>query len=183
MNQAQPITVRAAMASDALCIAVLGLQVFLDTYATEGIRASIARQALDAFSPDSLSSLIGRPDTAILIAESAGHVVGFAQIALRTGHDLIDCPRACELQRLYVQEAFTGRSVGCTLLRHAEQHAQTGGASLLWATVWVGNRRALSFYPRQGYEHLGSPSYTFQGETHANELFGKRLDLAIPPSH
>jgi hypothetical protein len=43
------------------------------------------------------------------------------------------------------------------------------------ATVWIGNSRALTFYPRQGYEHLGSPSYTFQNETHENQLFGKIL--------
>jgi len=47
----------------------------------------------------------------------------------------------------------------------------------VWATVWVGNERALGFYPRRGYELLGSPTYTFQGETHENRLFGKALTI------
>ena len=40
-------TLRPATADDALCLGVLAMQVFLDTYATEGIRPPIAREALD----------------------------------------------------------------------------------------------------------------------------------------
>ncbi|QHF05730.1 GNAT family N-acetyltransferase [Pseudomonas asturiensis] len=151
------------------------MQVFLDTYATEGIRDSIAQEVLDSFSPANLSELLAKSDTFIIVAEIDDHLVGFAQVAMNTGHNLIAHPNSSELQRLYVQERFTGRGVGYRLLEEAEKYAHLGGASLLWATVWAGNSRALSFYPRQGYEHLGSPAYTFQNETHENRLFGKAL--------
>ena len=88
---------------------------------------------------------------------------------------MITAPDAAELQRLYIQERFTGQGIGYRLLQAAEQRAVLGGASLVWATVWVGNERALGFYPRRGYAVLGSPTYTFQGETHGNRLFGKTL--------
>lgn len=172
------ITIRAATAQDALSIGVLGIQVFLDTYATEGIRDSIAQEALDSFLPENISKIIATPETLIMVAQINHHLVGCAQIALRTAHDLIADQDAAELQRLYIQERFTGRGVGYKLLQNAEQHARLGGASLLWATVWIGNDRALRFYPRQGYEHLGSPLYRFQNETHENRLFGKVLPHA-----
>ncbi|KNX78269.1 hypothetical protein DA83_24315 [Pseudomonas sp. 250J] len=70
----QPITLRKALPQDALCLAALGIQVFLDTYATEGIRDAIAQEALDAFSPDNLSKVIARPDTFITLAEIDGHL-------------------------------------------------------------------------------------------------------------
>ncbi|MBA1291427.1 GNAT family N-acetyltransferase [Pseudomonas japonica] len=175
MHEAQQTAIRDAKLQDALCIAVLGMQVFLDTYATEGIRGPIAREVLDSFSPDNVAKIIARSDTFIIVAEVNHHLVGFAQVAMRTDHDLIPHPNSAELQRLYVQERFTGKGVGYRLLEEAEKQAYLGGASLLWATVWIGNNRALRFYPRQGYEHLGSPSYTFQDETHENQLFGKIL--------
>lgn len=171
----QPITLRKALPQDALCLAALGIQVFLDTYATEGIRDAIAQEALDAFSPDSLSKVIARPDTFITLAEIDGHLVGFAQVAMNTGHERIANPQACELQCLYLQERFTGQGIGYRLLEAAERQAKRDGGSLMWATVWARNDRALAFYPRQGYEHLGSQPYTFQNETHENQLFGKRL--------
>lgn len=173
--QTTQVTTRAATPQDALSIGVLGMQVFLDTYATEGIRDSIAQEALDAFWPDAISEIISRPDALIVVAEVNHHLVGFAQVALRADHELIGDSSAAELQRLYVQERFTGRGVGYKLLQSAEEYARSGGASLLWATVWIGNERALGFYPRQGYEYLGRTFYTFQKETHENRLFGKNL--------
>lgn len=171
-----PVTVRDAVAEDALCIGVLGMQVFLDTYATQGIRASIANEALQAFAPQTIAQLMAQPGLSLVVAESNGHLVGFAQIKLHATHSMITTPDAAELQRLYIQERFTGLGIGYRLLQAAEQRAALGAASVLWATVWVGNERALGFYPRRGYAVLGSPTYTFQGETHGNRLFGKTLE-------
>jgi len=83
--------------------------------------------------------------------------------------------RGAELQRLSIQERFTGQGIGYQLLQMAEQPAVLGGAWLLWATGWVGNERALGCYPRRGYALLGSPRYSFQGDTHENRLFGTAL--------
>lgn len=168
--------IRDAIPQDALCIGVLGMQVFLDTYATEGIRSAIAKEALHAFAPESIAQLIAEPGTALIVAEVNNHLVGFAQIQLEAGHAMIDAANVAELQRLYIQERFTGRGIGNQLLHAAEQRAASAGAALLWATVWAGNARALGFYPRRGYAVLGAPTYTFQGETHENRLFGKALD-------
>ena len=169
--------IRPATAEDALCIGVLGMQVFLDTYATEGIRSSIANEALQAFAPQAITHLLAEPGIALLVAECNQHLVGFAQVKLETPHAMIKAANVAELQRLYIQERFTGLGIGYRLLQAAEQRAALEGAALLWATVWDGNERALAFYPRRGYALLGAPTYTFQGETHGNRLFGKALGL------
>jgi hypothetical protein len=75
--------IRDARPEDALCIGVLGMQVFLDTYATEGIRDSIAAEALQAFSRQTISALIAQPGTAIIVAEANGHLVGFISTLFR----------------------------------------------------------------------------------------------------
>lgn len=177
MTASSPILIRDALPCDALCIGVLGMQVFLDTYATEGIRSGIANEALQAFAPAAISRLMAQPGTVLVVAECNGHLVGFAQVKLRAEHAMIPAPDIAELQRLYIQERFTGLGIGYRLLQAAEQQAAQGGASSLWATVWAGNERALGFYPRRGYALLGSPTYSFQGETHENRLFGKALSL------
>ncbi|KPX50115.1 putative acetyltransferase [Pseudomonas syringae pv. helianthi] len=169
------ITLRDAVPADAVCLSALGIQVFLDTYATQGIREPIAREALDAFSPQTFARLLAEPATPIIVAESQGHLIGFAQIKLRAAHPMLGVSTAAELQRLYVQERFTGCGAGRRLLDAAEQLAIADRASLLWATVWIGNPRALAFYPRRGYEVKGSPHYVFQSETHENRLFSKQL--------
>jgi hypothetical protein len=52
------LTIRTAANDDALCLGVLGIQVFLDTYATEGIRPSIAREVLAALSTAGRTKLL-----------------------------------------------------------------------------------------------------------------------------
>lgn len=55
------LTLRPAVAQDALCVSVLGMQVFLDTYATEGIRESIALAAVEMFAPTTFQPLLPIP--------------------------------------------------------------------------------------------------------------------------
>jgi GNAT superfamily N-acetyltransferase len=80
------------------------------------------------------------------------------------------------LNRLYVQERFAGRGLGKALLARAETLARAEGASTMWLTAWVGNARALAFYPRCGYQDFGPTIYEFRGEQHGNRLFAKALD-------
>jgi len=169
------LSYRLATADDALCIGALGTQVWLDTYATDGIRPALAQEVLDHFSPTAVTATLAQPDVSVIIAERAGHLVGFAQI-----RDGVDNPRisrhlSAELERLYVQERFAGKGIGWQLLTRSEDLAREQGASALWLTVWIGNARALAFYPRQQYEDAGVSSYCFNNETYENRLFFKRL--------
>jgi GNAT superfamily N-acetyltransferase len=161
-SSALAVAFRVAEASDALRIAVLGTQVFLDTYATEGISQSIAQEALEQFSANIVSGQIANPATAFIVAESSGHMVGFAQVILGPTQALVSASAAAKLNRLYVHEQFTAKGIGKALLRRSENLAGLKGASTLWLTAWVGNHRALGFYASRGYTDLGATMYVFQ---------------------
>ena len=45
-------TLRPAQREDALCISGLATQVFLDTYATDGMRSDLAEEALSVYAPE-----------------------------------------------------------------------------------------------------------------------------------
>ncbi|MCK9688764.1 GNAT family N-acetyltransferase [Scleromatobacter humisilvae] len=169
------ITFRLASADDALCLGVLSTQVFLDTYATQGIRPALANEVLQLHSVAAYEALLADPGVTILVAECDGHLIGFSQVRDGAGDPQVPAAAASELRRLYVQERFTGRGVGRDLLRQAEKAAAARGAEMLWLTAWEGNARALLFYPRCGYEHLGVTVYTIEGEDYPNRLFGKRV--------
>jgi ribosomal protein S18 acetylase RimI-like enzyme len=169
------LSYRPATPEDALCIGALGTQVWLDTYATDGIRAALAQEVLDHFSPTAVIATLAQPDVSVIIAERAGHLVGFAQIRDGVDNPGISGHLSAELERLYVQERFAGKGIGWQLLTRSEDLARKQGASALWLTVWIGNARALAFYPRQQYEDAGLSSYCFNNETYENRLFFKRL--------
>ncbi len=169
------ITFRPARADDALCLGVLSTQVFLDTYAPDGITPVLANEVLDQHSVAVFEALLADPGVTILVAERAGHLIGYSRVSNGARDPRVPAAAAAELDRLYVQERFTGRGVGRDLLRQAEKAAAARGAEMLWLTAWEGDARALRFYPRCGYEDLGGTVYSFGGADYPNRVFGKRV--------
>jgi GNAT superfamily N-acetyltransferase len=172
------LTIRPAQPEDALCLGVLGTQVFLDTYATDGIRPAIAREVLVAFSTAACAELLADSELGVEVAEYEEHLVGFHQVRFRAEHELAPPGIQAELYRLYVQEPFAGCGVGTALLRSAEKMAFKHGATVLWLTPWVHNHRALGFYATRGYEDCGSTLFRFEGEAHENRVVAKALSAS-----
>jgi GNAT superfamily N-acetyltransferase len=170
------IEVRQAIPEDSLCLSVLAMQVFLDTYATEGIRPALAREVLSSYSQASFNEAIADPRAQVVVAEHKGHMIGFAQVTLSARHDLAPSGVQAELFRLYVQEPFTGVKVGTKLLAEAENLAALAGATVMWLTPWVHNHRALAFYARRGYADFGLTYFIFEGESHENRVLAKPLN-------
>ena len=169
------ITLRPARADDALCLGVLATQVFLDTYATDGIRPALAAEVRQAFSTEAITTLLARADTHVLVAEDARHLVGFAQVTLGTTQTCVASAAPAELDRLYVQEPYTGHGVGRALLQAAEACARDAGATDLWLTPWVHNQRALRFYAKHGYADCGMAWFHMHSEQHENRVLSRRL--------
>jgi len=170
------IALRFAGPSDALCIGVLATQVFLDTYATDGIRPSLAREVQQHLSADAIARLLADPATVFIVAERTGHLIGFAQVTIDATHERAGPEATVELDRLYVQRTFAGKGVGTMLLERSEEVARAHGAGSLWLTAWVGNRRALAFYARRGYVDAGATMYVFENEQHENRVLVRPLD-------
>jgi diamine N-acetyltransferase len=176
MTRAADTSLRIADATDALCIGVLATQVFLDTYAPDGIRPSLAHEVLDHFSTAAIAALLRDPATTFVVAEASGHLVGFVQLTRGATHARVRPGSAVELARLYVLARFNGQGTGTRLLRHAEALAAAQGASTLWLTAWVGNQHALAFYARRGYQDVGATMYRFQDEQYENRVLARALD-------
>lgn len=169
------LILRAAVPEDALCLSVLAMQVFLDTYATQGIDTSIAREVLSGYSEQAFSIAIASKQTRMCVAEVAAHMVGFAHVTIGASHTLAPAGAQPELLRLYVQEPFTGMEIGTQLLAEAERLSVAAGSTVLWLTPWVHNHRALAFYGRRGYTDYGQTCFVFEGESHENRLYAKHI--------
>ncbi|TWO73265.1 GNAT family N-acetyltransferase [Caenimonas sedimenti] len=154
---------------------MLGLQVFLDTYAPDGVCDALAREAEETFSSSRVSGWLADPASALLVAAHATGLTGFAHLAHGASHPLVRGQAPTELQRLYVRRPFLGQGLGRALLLRAEQLAAERGAGVLWLTAWVGNARALAFYARQGYSDVGASDHVFEGQRFENRVFAKPL--------
>lgn len=169
------IVIRTATLADAACLGVLATQVFLDTYATDGISPVIAAEVQRSFSNAAVLALITDANSVMRVAERRGHLIGFAQLTLDVPHAAAASARPAELVRLYVQTPFTRQGLGSTLLGDSEAQAAVRGATGLWLTAWMGNARALAFYAAQGYGDVGQAWFEMDDGRHENRVLSKPL--------
>ncbi|MGN7876354.1 GNAT family N-acetyltransferase [Roseateles sp. 22389] len=170
---ARPIRIRSIISPSSL--RPLAIQVFLDTYATQGIRPDLAREVFREYSSEAFQERINRPGCHFVLAEIDTALIGFAEIdAFAT-----PCPGAtsagAELVRLYVQPAFQRVKVGQRLLAAAEDVARATGLPALWLTAWDGNQRARDFYAARGYADIGETVHVIEGRSYGNRVFRREI--------
>lgn len=74
------VDLRPANQSDALTVAALSVQVFLDTYATDGVRPDLAREAFREYSEQAFLGRLADPNRRFILAEVQQALVGFAEV-------------------------------------------------------------------------------------------------------
>jgi diamine N-acetyltransferase len=165
----QSFDVRLGVAEDAGRLAVLATQVWLHTYATDGISTEIAEYVLSHITPETYTQLLRDAATHVLAATHANYVVGLAVVRFD-----MPCPDhadlTAELQTLYVQEHFLRQGVGSLLLASAEDVARRRANCRLWLTVNATNCRAIAFYARKGYTKVGTAYFVLGTERYENHV-------------
>jgi ribosomal protein S18 acetylase RimI-like enzyme len=160
---------RAGMLADASCIGVLATQVFLDTYAPDGVRPELAREALSVYSTAAVEARLVMPERRFVLAERQGHLVGFLEF-----DHTARCPVAgvtgSEVVRLYVQRRFQRRGLGQALSRRAQALAAEAGQPTVWLTAWAGNTPALAFYRALGWRDVGAAEHVIEGVGYENRV-------------
>lgn len=165
--------IRPGLLSDAENICALTIQVWLHTYATEGISSTISRYVLSEFTVEHFETLLSDTSTNVFVAEIDQMLVGYAVVSFdRT------CPEPtqskAELATLYVQAPFLSKGVGTSLLMQTEAWTKERGAGPLWLTVNAKNQRAIGFYQQRGYTKIGVSFFKLGLEKHENlVLIGK----------
>lgn len=160
---------------DDTTIAALAIQVYLDTYAIEGIRPDIAREALRDHSPQAYLARLHRAGSRFVLAEIGTGLVGFAEVDLTAEPGPDTGTDGAELVRLYVQPAFQRARVGSMLLAAAEDVARASKAPALWLTAWEGNQRARDFYAARGYADVGETFHVIEGQRFGNRVFRRSV--------
>jgi ribosomal protein S18 acetylase RimI-like enzyme len=164
------VHIGSAQPEDAKTLAVLATQVWLHTYAIDGVTSDIAEYVLSELSPEKFLVVLNDPSRHVLVAAHARSLVGLAVVKFG-----VPCPNsdrsAVELKTLYVQEHFIGCGVGKSLLQTAEAKARAHANTALWLTVNAKNTRAIAFYVHQGYTKVGTTYFVLGEGRHENHVF------------
>ena len=166
--------IRLASAEDAPSIAAIGQCVWLDTYATEGVRPAMASYVAEVFSTSHMAKTL--ETRVVYVLEIDHHLVGYGVIAdsgaieSQDRHSVAERERIengrIEIETLYLLPKYQSKGLGKRLLEYILQRYKG-----VWLTCWEHNTRAIAFYRKNGFIESGESYFELEGERHRNLLF------------
>lgn len=102
----QSLILRPGTRNDAVTVAALSVQVFLDTYATNGVRPDLAREALREYSDQAFLARLSTPGRWFVLAQDQDALLGFVEVDCRSRGAPVAGLHGVELTRL--QRSRTG---------------------------------------------------------------------------
>jgi len=150
--------IRKARKEDSKNITALSYCVWINTYATEGVRDHISEYVLSSFNESKIETIID--DEHVYIAEENKHILGY--ISLDS-----DRHQKYEIKNLYVLPRLQNKNIGRKLLEKAILRYNGN----LWLTCWEKNTSALYFYKAMGFIEIGESFFKLGDELYRNLLF------------
>jgi ribosomal protein S18 acetylase RimI-like enzyme len=154
-----PITWRRANADDAEALAYLGAATFLATFAFDHPGKPLIEHLNAEHSPAYYADKLARSDVDIVIGETPlGAPVGYVMMA-PPEHPALQRDGDIELKRIYLLGRWQGGGNGRALMDEALKLAEARGAKRVLLAVYESNDRAIAFYERTGFQHIGETTF------------------------
>jgi diamine N-acetyltransferase len=150
-----PINWRKAEADDAEALAHLGAATFLSTFAFDHPGKPLIAHLNSEHSAAYYKAKLEDPHVEIVIGETPlGAPVGYVML-VPPEHPDVQQDGDIELKRIYLLGPWQGGGNGRALMDEAFKVAQARRASRVLLAVYESNHRAVAFYERAGFVHIG----------------------------
>lgn len=159
-----PCVLRRGVPEDFASYAPLCRDTFRETFADSHPVDALERHVADAF-PDVLlhKELSGVAGDVVFVVEAGGELLAYALLTREPAPVAMPGHHPLQISRFYIASAWHGKGVAAPLMHAALDEARRLGADVAWLGVWEHNMRALRFYDRQGFVHVGETVYKFDG--------------------
>lgn len=156
--------IKKATNNDIRNLQTLCIQVWMHTYAKDGINNKISDFVLDTFSFEFFKNKIDDKNFEIYTYTIENMLV--ACIIINKSSKYKNISNGFEISTLYVQEHFQGQGIGKKLLLEiAKKYGDT-----FWLSTWVHNYDAIKFYKKIGFEDIGKRFFRLDEEKHENRV-------------
>lgn len=170
------VKTRIANHDDAELLSQLSTATFLETYVSS--RPKLEQEFISYtkkwYGQKHIQADISNSKIIYLIAESDGVPAGYAKIKQDSSFQGEDT-RWIKLSELYVSKQFQRQGIGAQLIAKFLAIAQNKKAKAAWLGVWDGNKPAIEFYKRYGFEIFGSTDFEIDTTVDTDLLMKKTV--------
>jgi len=170
------LIIRKAELSDSNNLAVLKQQVWISTYATEGLIEEFSSYVLSEYSVENVRKSIADKNKLTLLAVNNECVIGCVEIFLFPQCPISSVPPCIEISSFYILERFQGAGIGKKLLAECLKEIKRLNHSKVWLTVYYKNQKAIEFYSRQNFTHIGETDFLLGKDKHKNYIMIRNVE-------
>lgn len=170
-------TIRRGLVDDAARLADLAAATFplaCPPHTTaENIELHIAMYLTDQALHEDLQT----DGTVFYIVERDGGMIGYAMLIANSYPPTdLPCRNPIEMRRIYFMSEWHGSGVSDVLMRQCIRHARTHGYDVMWLGTNQENARAIGFYARNGFDIVGTKTFTVGGAVEYDHVMARWLD-------
>ncbi len=146
MIEIQEVTI-----NEILPLQEIGIQTFSETFSASNTEENMSNYLKEGFSLEKLTGELNNVDSKFFFALDKGRVIGYLKLNFGDSQTELKDYKALEIERIYVLNEYHGKKVGQLLYDKAIQIATQMQVDYVWLGVWEENKRALSFYTKNGF--------------------------------
>lgn len=145
------IVIKRVLPADIVSLQTIGRQTFYETFADQNSSADMQAYLDNNLSLDKLTTELADNNSQFYFALLDNNIIGYLKINFGDALTEIKHAHSIEIERIYVLKEFHGIGIGQLLYDKAIDIARQKRIDYVWLGVWEKNRRAISFYKRNGF--------------------------------
>jgi ribosomal protein S18 acetylase RimI-like enzyme len=169
------VTIRQATLNDLNNLAVLKQQVWISTYATDGLINEFSEYVLSEYSIENEQKSIASKEKLTLIATCNDCLVGCVEILLLPQKPIENIEPCIEISTFYILERFQKQGIGKKLLRECLNIIEQLKYRKVWLTVYYKNQNAIDFYLKQEFKTIGETNFVLGNNKHKNFIMIRNI--------
>ena len=168
-------SIRRAVVADAAALAALAERTFVEAFGAVNRPEDLALHCAASYGEAIQRREILDDALATFVAEGAGGLTGYLQLAWGPPPAGISGARPMEIRRFYVDAPWQGKGLSQALMATAVDFAAGRDADPLWLGVWEENPRGIAFYRKCGFAVVGSHVFVVGSDPQRDLLMARTL--------
>lgn len=170
------IVLKKASAGDLETLQQIGRETFYETFAKHNSEEEMQKYLAESFSSEKLLKELNTPDSQFFIAWEEENPVGYLKINSGASQTELQDEASLEIERIYVKSSYHGKKVGQLLYDKALEIALRQQKKYIWLGVWEENKRAVSFYSKNGFTEFDKHIFRLGDEEQTDLMMKKVLE-------
>lgn len=135
---------------------IISKQTFFETFANENSESDMKNYLNENLSLDTLKKELFNTKSEFYVLSFNEKIIGYLKLNFGEAQTELKNNTSLEIERIYVLKEFHGQNMGQLLYNNALEIATKHSIKEIWLGVWEKNKRAISFYKKNGFIEFDS---------------------------